>query len=127
VPRYIYTAFLPFEGCPIELIYEIKNPLKANWLYTIKKLRPDKIVVISHQAKIILEGFIQNNPELQKYNFEIISNIAFLKEGKFTGKSEIVINHHTKLKYINKNQVFLGDLKDYSLYGKRPKKFILIK
>jgi|GEM_PF-6335431 len=126
IPRYTFTVFLPFKDCPIELINEIKNPLKEKWLAKVEELKPDKIIIISHQEKTILKTFIQNVPELRKYNFEIISNTAPIKEGKFTGKSEIIITPYTKYGYINKDWVYLGDLRDYLLYGRREEKFILI-
>jgi len=126
IPYYVYTAFIPFKDCPIELIKEIKNPLREKWLDKIEKLKPDKIIIISHQERTILKTFIQNDSRLRKYNFEIISNIAFIKEGKFTGKSKIIVTPYTKYGYIDKNQVYLGDLRDYFLYGKGKEKFILI-
>lgn len=126
IPRYTFTAFLPFKDCPVELINEINKPLRKKWLDKIEEFMPDRIVIISHQERTILETFIKNSPELRKYNFEIISNAAPIREGKFTGKSEIIITPHTKYGYINKNWVYLGDLRDYRLYGKKAEKFILI-
>ena len=126
VPSYVYTAFIPFKDCPVELIKEIKNPLREKWLDKIEKLKPDKIIIISHQEKTILKTFIENNPKLQKYNFKIISNSAFVEEGKFTGKSEIIITPYTKYGYINKGWVYLGDLRDYIFYREKEGNFILI-
>ena len=126
IPSFIYTAFIPLKDCPVELVQEIKNPLRGKWLDKIEKLKPNKIIIISHQEKTILETFIKNNPKLKKYNFEIISNLAFIKEGKFTGKSKIIITPHTKYGYINKEWLYFGDLRDYLLYGRKEDKFILI-
>ena len=125
IPSYIYAVFIPFKDCPIELIKEIKNPLREKWLDRIEKLKPHKIIIISHQEKTILKIFIQNNPKLRKYNFKIISNTAITKEGKFTGKSQIIITPLTKYGYINKSWIYLGDLKDYFFYGRKNEKFIL--
>lgn len=126
IPRYTYAAFLPFKDCPVGLINEIKNPLRKNWLDKIEEFKPDKIIIISHQERTVLETFIRNIPELRKYNFEIISNVALIEDGKFNGESEIKITPYTKYGYINKDWIFLGDLRDYILYGKGKKNFILI-
>ena len=126
IPQYTYLAFLPFKGCPFELASEVKNPVKKKWISEIERLKPEKIIVISHQEKTILGKFIKNTPELKNYNFEIISNSAQIEDGKFTGKSEIKINLYTKYKFVDKNFFFLGDMRDYLFYGRKAEKFILI-
>lgn len=125
-PSYIGTAFVPFKNCPIELISEIKNPLKIKWLAKIKELKPEKIVIISHQEKTILAQFIKNNSELKKYNFEIMANTAFIENGNFTGKSKIIITPYTKYGYIDERYIYLGDSRDYLLYGRKSKNFIFV-
>jgi len=126
LPFFIKTAFIPFEDCPIELINEIRKPLSKKWLEAVKKLNPEKIIVISRQEKNILRAFIDNCPELKKYNPEIISNVAGVSGGKFTGKFEILINPYQKQEYINEDLFYLGDLRDYFLWGRKKSKFILV-
>jgi glycosyltransferase involved in cell wall biosynthesis len=126
VPHYIHTAFFPFRGCPIELIHEVKKPLRRKWLEAIEKIWPEKIIVISRQEKNLLEAFIGNKQELKKYKFEIKSNIALIKDGKFTGKIEIIISPYRKHGYIDDDLIYLGDLRDYFLWGRKKNNFILV-
>ncbi|MFH1401965.1 MAG: hypothetical protein ABIG40_03330 [Parcubacteria group bacterium] len=126
LPFFIQTAFVPFKDCPVELINETRKPLKKKWLKTVKELNPDRIIIISRQDKNILEAFIDNCPELKKYNPEIISNVAGINGGKFTGKFEILVNPYQKQEHINEDLFYLGDLRDYFLWGRRKNKFILV-
>jgi hypothetical protein len=126
IPNYIYTAFIPFRDCPLGLVNEIKKPLRKKWINKIKELKPEKIIIITHQEKKILKRFIFNNPDLRNYNFEIIANTAFIENGNFTGKSKIIITPYTKYGYINSKYIYLGDFLDYLLYGRKSKNFIFI-
>ena len=126
IPQYTHLAFLPFKGCPVELVREAKNPIKKKWIAEAERVNPEKIIIISHQEGTILREFIKNTPELKNYTFEIISNSAQIEAGLFTGKSEIKINLYTKYKFVDKNFFYLGDLRDYIFYGRKTEKFILI-
>lgn len=126
IPQYVHTAFLPFKGCPVGLIKEIKNPLKDKWIKVIKEINPERIIIISHQEETVLKAFIESNHRLKNYNFEIISNRAIIEKGKFTGEAEVIINPRTKYQYVNKELIYIGDLKDYFYYGEKKDNFILV-
>ena len=126
LPFFIGTAFIPFKGCPIELAEKIRKPVKEKWLKTVEKINPQKIVIISRQEKNLLKAFIDNSPELKKYNIEIMSNIAGVNRGKFTGKFKIIIKPYRKQWYVDESLIYLGDLRDYFLWGRKNNKFILV-
>lgn len=127
LPFCMKLAFIPFRGCPVELIGKIKKPINKKWLKIVEKNNPEKIIIISRQEKNILQLFIKNSPELKKYNnIEILANAADVKDGQFTGKFRISIRQYHKQGYINDDLVYLGDLRDYVLWGRKKKKFILI-
>jgi hypothetical protein len=126
VPFCIKAAFVPFKGCPVSLAGEIRKPIRLKWLKAVEKLNPEKIIIISRQEKNILQAFINSCPELKKYNLEIISNVARLDQGKFTGKFDILINPYRKQGYINNDLIYLGDLRDYLFWGRNKPKFILV-
>ncbi len=126
LPFCISTAFIPFKGCPVELAEKIKKPVRKKWLEAVRRLNPEKIIIISRQEENILQAFVNNCPELKKYNPEIISNVAGISGGKFTGKFEILINPYQKQEHINEDLFYLGDLRDYFLWGRKKSKFILV-
>ncbi len=126
LPFCISVAFVPFNGCPVDLVKEIRKPVRKKWLKVVEKINPEKIVIISRQERNILQAFIDNSPELKKYNIEIISNVAGISSGKFTGKFEILINPYQKQAHINEDLFYLGDLRDYFLWGRKKSKFILV-
>jgi hypothetical protein len=126
LPFFINTAFIPLKDCPLELVNGIKKPLKKKWLEAVTRLNPEKIIIVSRQDRNILQAFINQRPELKKYNLEIVANEAVIKEGKFTGKFKISINPYHKHEYVNPDLFYLGDLRDYLLWGRKRSNFILI-
>ncbi|NHJ03550.1 MAG: hypothetical protein EAX90_01915 [Candidatus Heimdallarchaeota archaeon] len=127
IPNFVHTAFIPFRGCPISLIDKVNNKLKTKWVKLIEKYNPEKIIIISHQDKTLLLGFLKNKKLIQKYNFELISNEGEILKNNFSGKVTIKVNVYTKYRYINKEILFLGDIKDYFRYGLHNKNFLLIR
>ena len=117
---------MPFKDCPIELINEIRKPLRKKWLKAVRRLNPDKIIIISRQERNLLRAFISNSPELKKYNIEIISNVADINDRKFTGNFKILVNPYQKQGHVDKDLIYLGDLRDYFLWGREKSKFILV-
>lgn len=127
IPQYVHTAFIPFRNCPVELINQVDNRLKTKWLNLIQKYNPEKIIVVTHQDKSLLLGFLDNKGLIKKYNFEFISNEGIIKNKKYNGKAKIKITTSTKYDYIKKETTFIGDYRDYIHYGINHKNFILIK
>jgi hypothetical protein len=126
LPFFINTAFIPFLGCPIDLAQKIKKPVRGKWLKAVEKIKPEKIIIISRQERSLLQAFIDNSPELKKYNIEIFSNIAETSGGKFTGKFKILIKPYQKQGHVDEDLIYLGDLRDFILWGHKRKKFILV-
>jgi len=126
LPFCIGAAFVPFKGCPVELAEEIKKPIRGKWLKVVERINPEKILVISRQEKNLLRAFINNSPELKKYNIEIISNIADVSYGKFTSNFKILIKPYHKHRYVDENLIYLGDLRDYLFWGRGKNKFVLV-
>lgn len=126
LPFCIGTAFIPFRGCPVELVKNIKKPVRKKWLKAVEKINPEKIVIISRQERNLLRAFIDNSPELKKYNIEIMSNVADVSCGKFTGKFKILIKPYQKQGHVDEGLIYLGDLRDYLLWGRKKSKFILV-
>ncbi|MAE42566.1 hypothetical protein CMO93_02240 [Candidatus Woesearchaeota archaeon] len=126
IPKFTYTAFIPFKDCPLSLIDKIDNKLNKKWLNQISKLNPKKIIIITRQEKAVLLGFISRNKILKKFNFEIISNEAQIKNKKFTGKVNIRITPTSKYKFVKKDLLFIGDFHDYMRYGCKNRNFILV-
>jgi hypothetical protein len=126
LPFCMGAAFVPFEGCPFELVKKIKKPVREKWLKIIEKINPEKIIIISRQEKNLLLAFISNSPELKKYKIEVISNIADVVDKKFTGKFKIIIRPYQKEGYVDENLIYLGDLRDFVLWGRKKNKFILV-
>jgi hypothetical protein len=127
IPKYVHTAFIPFRNCPIELTNQVNNRLKTKWLKLIQKYDPEKIIVVTHQDKSLLLGFLKNKGLTKRYNFEIMSNEGVIKNKKYNGKAKIKINTSTKYDYIKKDNIFIGDYRDYIHYGINHKNFVLIK
>jgi len=126
LPFCINAAFIPLKGCPIDLAEKIKKPVRKKWLEAVEKINPKKIVIISRQERSLLQAFVDNAPELKKYNIEIISNVAGISDGKFTGKFKILIKPYQKQGHVDADLIYLGDLRDYLFWGRRKSKFILI-
>lgn len=127
LPFCMRMAFVPFRGCPVELAEKIKKPVSIKWLKVVEKINPKKIIIISRQEKNLLQIFIKNSLELRKFNnIEIFSNTAEINNGKFTGKFAISIRQYHKQGYIDNDLVYLGDLRDFVLWGCKKKNFILI-
>jgi len=126
LPFFINTAFIPFKGCPVKLSAQIQKPIRQKWLKVVEKINPDKILIISRQEGNLLQAFIDNSPELKKYNIEIVSNIATVSQGKFTGNFEILIKPYRKHRHVDENLIYLGDLRDYLFWGRKKNKFVLV-
>lgn len=127
IPKFVHTAFIPFRGCPIFLVEKLNNKLKENWIKFIESSKTRKIRIISHQDKTLILGYLKNKGLVEKYNFEIISNEGLIHGNVFSGKAKIIINKHTKYDFINKDQPFLGDFRDYRRYGRKNNNFVFIK
>ena len=121
IPCLIHTAFLPFRGCPINLAGKINNKLNKRWLKKIKELKPKKIIIVTHQDKTLVERYIRKKGIPGR--FKIISNRMEIKKGRFTGKAKVSITYMTKYDYVNKDILYIGDLKDYTYYGRKNRNF----
>jgi hypothetical protein len=128
LPSCMNLALEPFYNCPIELVDQIKKPIRKKWLNFIEKNNPEKIIIISRQEKNLLRIFIENSSDLKKYRdkIEIISNSAVIKDDKFTGEFMISIGQFQKQGYVDDKLIYLGDLSDYLFWGRKNQKFILI-
>jgi hypothetical protein len=124
VPRFIFTAFIPFRGCPIELADKVNNRLNKRWLKKIKEIKPKRIIIVTHQDKTLIERYIRKKGIPGR--FKIVSNRMEIKKGRFTGKAKVRITYLTKYDYVKRDILYIGDFKDYTYYGRKSRNFSLV-